>query len=147
MHYIRVRCPVCAVQNQISDIKQHLKPRCGKCGESLDIRDFVVPVELGDTTLDTFLQSTKLPVLVDFFSPTCGPCAALAPLLDNMARQFLGRLVVAKVDPGKNPGCAAHFHIHGVPTLIFFKNGKEIEQLVGLPDKNHLQAKMEYYAL
>lgn len=146
MNYIRVRCSACATLNQISDRKQHLKARCGKCREAISIGAHAVPVVLDDTSMDAFLQSTGLPVLVDFFSPICGPCTTLAPLLDSLAKQFLGRVVVAKVDTGMNPGCTAHFHIKGVPTLIFFKDGREVEQLVGLPDKNHLLAKMEYYA-
>ena len=96
--------------------------------------------------MDEFLQAAKLPVLVDFFSPTCGPCSSLAPLLDSMARQFFGRIILAKVDSSSNPGCAAHFQIRGVPTLIFFKNGRKVEEMVGLPDISHLKAKMEYYA-
>jgi len=53
---------------------------------------------------------------------------------------------VAKVDTSKNPGSSAHFQIRGVPTLVFFKNGRVVEQMVGLPEANHLQAKMEYFA-
>lgn len=146
MGAIIVICDGCAAKNKISDMKQHLHPRCGKCRKALDIRDHAVPIDLGDASLDEFLKAAQLPVLVDFFSPTCGPCASLAPLLVSLARQFLGRILVAKVDTSKNPGCAAHFHIRGVPTLIFFKNGRELEQIVGLPDTSHLQAKMEYYA-
>lgn len=146
MASIIVTCGACAAKNKISDMKQHLHPRCGKCKEILDIKSHAVPIELGDAGMDEFLQAAKLPVLVDFFSPTCGPCASLAPILGSLTKQFLGRILVAKVDTSKNPGCAAHFQIRGVPTLIFFKSGRELEQIVGLPDANHLKAKMEYYA-
>ena len=145
MGAIIVKCSKCEVKNKIADMKQHLQPRCGKCREILEIGSHAVPVELGDATMDEFLQSAELPVCVDFFSPTCGPCASLAPLVDNMARQFFGKVIVAKVDTSINPGCSAHFQIRGVPTLIFFKNGKVVEQIVGLPEVNHLKAKMEYY--
>jgi thioredoxin 2 len=101
---------------------------------------------LGDATLHDFLQGAKLPVLVDFFSPTCGPCASLAPLLDNLTRQFFGKMIVVKVDTSKHLGCASHFQIRGVPTLIFFKDGRILDQIVGLPDVNHLKAKMAYFA-
>lgn len=146
MGSIIVRCSACGAKNKISDVKQHLHPRCGKCREPLDVKSHAVPVDLGDGSLDEFLQAAKLPVLVDFFSPTCGPCASLAPLLESLARQFHGRIIVAKVDTSKNPGCSAHFQIRGVPTLIFFKNGRVAEQMVGLPEAGHLKAKMEYFA-
>jgi thioredoxin-like negative regulator of GroEL len=63
-----------------------------------------------------------------------------------LARQFFERIIVAKVDTSKNPGCSAHFQIRGVPTLVFFKNGRVVEQMVGLPEASHLKAKMEYFA-
>jgi len=146
MGSITIKCPACETKNKISDIKQHLHLRCGKCRQSLDMRSHVVPVDLGDASMDAFLQVANLPVLVDFYSPTCGPCARLSPLLDSFARQFLGRIIVAKVDTSKNPGCSAHFQIRGVPTLIFFKNGRAVEQILGLPDANQLKVKMEYFA-
>jgi thioredoxin len=146
MGSIIVRCQTCETKNKIDEMHQHLHPRCGKCREILEIRHYVVPVALGDATLDEFLRAAKLPVLVDFFSPTCGPCASLAPHLDNLARQFFGKMIVAKVDGSKHPGCISHFQIRGVPTLIFFKNGRVLEKIVGLPDTNHLKAKMAYFA-
>jgi thioredoxin 2 len=146
MQSIIVKCAACEAKNRISAAQQHLHPRCGKCKKSLDIQSHVVPVDLGDSSMDEFLQAANLPVLVDFFSPTCGPCASLAPLLDGLTRQFFGRIIVAKVDTGKNPGCSAHYQVRGVPTLIFFKKGRVVEQMVGLPDANHLKAKMEYFA-
>ena len=145
MDYILVKCSACGVQNRIADSKQHLLPRCGKCKETLNLKEHVVPVDLGDGTLDAFLQTATLPVVVDFYSPSCGPCTSLAPLLARLTRQFFGKIIVAKVDTGKNPGCSAHFRIRGVPTLIFFKNGQILEEIVGLPDAGLLQAKMDYY--
>jgi thioredoxin 2 len=146
MSAIIVRCPACSTKNRIADTKQHQHPRCGKCGEEIAMDHYAVPVVLGDATMNDFLQSEKLPILVDFFSPTCGPCATLAPIIDNLARQFLGKVILAKVDITHNPGCTSHFKVRGVPTLIFLKDGRQVEQIVGLPDRKHLLAKLEYYA-
>lgn len=146
MPAIIVRCPTCSTQNRIADTKQHQSPRCGKCGEKIAMSNDAVPVILGDATLDTFLQSAKLPILIDFFSPTCGPCATLAPVIDQVARQFLGKVIVAKVDIDQNPGCTVHFKIRGVPTLLVFKDGKQVDQIVGLPNQRHLLDKLMYYA-
>lgn len=146
MAAIIVRCPACSTQNRIADTKQHQSPRCGKCKEKIAMHNHAVPVVLGDATLDEFLQSAELPILVDFFSTTCGPCTTLAPIIDQVARQFLGKVIVAKVDINQNPGCKAHFKIRGVPTLLVFKDGKQVEQLVGLPSQQHLLDKLSYYA-
>lgn len=138
-------CPACGAKNRVAGTKQHLGPKCGKCSEQLDIRDVAIPVSLGDKIMDSFIQSVQLPVLVDFFSPSCGPCTTLTPVIDNLAKEYWGRVIIAKVDTSINPGSAAFHQIKGVPTLIFFKNGKKVEEIVGLPDKAHLQAKLDYY--
>ncbi|MFH0783922.1 MAG: thioredoxin domain-containing protein [Pseudomonadota bacterium] len=145
MGAVVIQCAKCETKNKVADVKQHLQPRCGKCKEPLDVKSHAVPVELGDATMDAFLQAARLPVCVDFFSPTCGPCKSLAPVLDDLTRQFFGKVIVAKVDTSKNPGCATHFQIRGVPTLLFFQKGKMVEQIVGLPEPGHLKAKMTYY--
>ncbi len=145
MGEVVIKCAKCETKNKVVDVKQHLQPRCGKCKEPLEIKSRAIPVELGDATMDAFLQAAALPVCVDFFSPTCGPCRSLAPVLDDLTRQFFGKVIVAKVDTSKNPGCATHYQIRGVPTLLFFKKGKVVDQIVGLPETGHLKAKMTYY--
>lgn len=139
-------CGECEGRNRIPDVKQHLKVRCGKCKELLDVEPYAISVILSDNDMDAFIKSCELPVMVDFFSPACGPCRTLAPFLEKMAREFFGRLIVAKVDTTRNPGCAAYYKITGVPTLIFFQGGKRVDQIVGLPELGHLQAKLRYYA-
>ena len=146
MTAIIVTCPACAAKNRIADTKQHLGPNCGKCKEKLDIKKDAIPIALGDKTMDSFIKSVKLPVLVDFFSPNCGPCTTLGPVLDNLTKQYFGKIIIAKVDTSQNPGCGAHYNIRGVPTLLFLKDGKVVEEMVGLPDKSHLLAKLDYYS-
>lgn len=146
MDSVVVTCTDCGAKNKIPETKQHLNPRCGKCKKPIDMAPHAVPVHLTDADMDAFLQAASLPVLVDFFSPTCGPCQALAPQLDRLAGEFLGRLIIAKVDTSRNPGCAAHFQIRGVPTLLVFRNGVVVDQLVGLPEPSHLRDKLNYWA-
>lgn len=146
MNTIIVKCSACGAKNRVADTKQHLGPLCGACGEKVDVRSFAVPVLLGDATMDKFIRSVKLPVMVDFFSKSCGPCATLMPIIDSMARQYLGKVIIAKVDAGNNPGCTAHHRIKGVPTLIFFKDGEAVDEIVGVPERSHLQAKLDYYS-
>jgi thioredoxin 2 len=146
MDAIIAKCHECGAKNRIAAGKQHLRPRCGKCGAQIEISGVAVPVAIGDNTMDSFINSVKLPVMVDFFSPTCGPCTTLMPFIDAMAGQYLGKVIIAKVDTSRNPGCAAHYRIKGVPTLIFFKSGRVVEEMVGLPDKIQLRAKLDYYS-
>jgi thioredoxin len=104
----------------------------------------VMPVELTDGNMDAYVKSSKLPVLVDFFSPTCGPCITLAPVLKTLAKKFHRKVVIATVDTSRSPGCSAFYQIKGVPTLIFFKNGDIIDQITGLPDLSLLESKLDY---
>ena len=146
MANIVVSCSECGTKNRIPDVKQHQAPQCGKCKALLQMKEFVVPVELTDGNMDGYVKNEKLPVVVDFYSPTCGPCITLAPVLGTLAKKFYKRVVVATVDTSKNPGCGAFYKIKGVPTLIFFKNGKIVDQITGLPDVGLLESKMEYFS-
>jgi thioredoxin 2 len=146
MESIVVNCRNCGTKNRIRLDKQHLGPRCGKCGSSLDLQGFGAVVPLGDDSLDGFLRSTRQPILVDFYSPTCGPCQTLAPMLEELAKSYVGKVVIGKVDTSANPGCSAHFRIRAVPTLMFFKEGGKVDELVGLPDIKQLRGKLDYWS-
>jgi thioredoxin 2 len=146
MDALIVTCPGCGTKNRIAENRQHHGPRCGRCGEKLDIRRQARPVELDDASLEFFVGSAGLPVVLDFYSPTCGPCQSLAPLLASLAGEYLGRVIIAKIDTSRNGSGASRYGIRGVPTLVFFQNGKEIDRLVGLPDSGTLRAKLESVA-
>ena len=85
------------------------------------------------------LQSDK-PVLVDYWAEWCGPCKMIAPVLEDMAKEYAGRLTVAKLDIDANPGITSQFGIRGIPTLILFKGGKPHAQKVGALSKSQLAA-------
>jgi thioredoxin 2 len=146
MSNIVVPCSDCGAKSRIPDMKQHLSPKCGKCKAALEVKDHVVPVELTDGNMDGFIKAEKLPVLVDFFSPTCGPCSTLAPVLRNLTKKYYKKMIVSTVDTSRNPGCAAYYKIKGVPTLIFFNKGEILEQITGFPDVTLLESKMQYYS-
>ena len=146
MNNIIVACSKCGTKNRIPADKQHLGPTCGKCKNAISLITAAVPVELDDAAFAGFISRATKPVMVDFFSPTCGPCRMLAPVIETMARKFYGRVIIAKLDTSRNQAAAAQYRITGVPTLLFFRNGKLVEQVTGTLPEQELARLLERLA-
>jgi thioredoxin 2 len=99
-------------------------------------------IELSDQNFQQVVAGSGMPVLVDFYSPTCGPCHALAPVIEQLAAEYSGRAVICKLDTSRHQMTAAQFQIRGVPTLIFFKNGQPVDQVVGAVPAQELQQRL-----
>lgn len=98
---------------------------------------------LTDETFEQQVIKSDKPVLVDFWAEWCGPCRMLAPTVDALASEFDGRMVVAKLNIDDHPMTPTRFNIRGIPTLLLFKGGKVVEQVVGLVDKGTLKRVIE----
>ena len=96
-------------------------------------------VHVSDATFDQEVLNSELPVLVDFWAEWCGPCKMIAPVLDELADQFDGKLKIAKVDVDANPDIPPKFGIRGIPTLIVFKDGNAEATKVGALSKTQLE--------
>ena len=94
--------------------------------------------EVSDSSFDSEVLKSGVPVLVDFWAPWCGPCKSIAPVLEELAGQFVGKIKVVKVNVDDNPHTPTQFNVKGIPNLVFFKNGKVIEQIVGAVPKEQL---------
>ncbi|MGB5105281.1 MAG: thioredoxin [Candidatus Zixiibacteriota bacterium] len=100
---------------------------------------------VSDATFEAEVVNSSVPVIVDFWAEWCGPCRMIAPILDEIAASYAGRLKVVKVDVDSNSQTASQFSVMSIPTLLFFKNGKVQDQVVGALPKKMLQEKVEKF--
>jgi thioredoxin 1 len=96
-------------------------------------------VEVNDAAFEEEVIKSKLPVLVDFWAPWCGPCRMIAPIVEEIAESYAGRLKVAKLNVDNNQETTMKFGIRSIPTLILFKDGRAIDQIIGAVPKSQLE--------
>jgi thioredoxin 1 len=99
--------------------------------------------EVSDATFDQEVLKSEQPVLVDFWAVWCGPCKAIAPIVDGLAAAFAGKLKVAKVNVDENGATPSRYGIRGIPALLFFKNGQVVDQVVGYRPQNEIEEKVK----
>ena len=128
MSSIRV-CASCGAENRIPDPRLGQRGKCGAC--KAELAPDGKPVDVGAKRFEGAVLGAKVPVLVDFWSPTCPPCRMLAPELEKLARKKSGALLVAKVDTHSEPALAHRYGIEVVPTMILFEDGREVRRITG----------------
>jgi thioredoxin 1 len=96
--------------------------------------------EVSDGSFDADVIKAGVPVLVDFWAPWCGPCKSIAPVLEELANEYSGKIKVVKLNVDDNPQTPTHYNVRGIPNLVFFKAGAVVEQIVGAVPKDQLVA-------
>ncbi|MDT8317334.1 MAG: thioredoxin [bacterium] len=94
---------------------------------------------ISDDNFEAEVLSSEIPVLVDFWATWCGPCKAIAPIIDELAAEYIGQIKVGKVNVDENPKTPGKYGVRGIPTLILFKGGEIVEQVVGAVPKSQLE--------
>jgi len=133
-------CASCGKKNKIRPSPSGA-PHCGSCGKPLPWL-----VEATDATFDLEAQAGPA-VVVDLWAPWCGPCRYVSPILEELSRDYAGRLKVVKVNVDENPETAMRFQAFSIPTMVVIKNGRQVDRIVGAMPKSQLSIRLTPYLL
>ena len=103
----------------------------------------IKPAAVTDSNFDQMVLQAKTPVLVDFWAPWCRPCLMVAPVLDELAGEYDGKLSIMRMDIDQNPKMAAKYNVMSIPTLLIFKQGKPVSHMVGFRPKADLKRNLD----
>jgi thioredoxin 2 len=135
-----VKCPRCGTKNRIPKSRLNEGPVCGKCRSPLKPAGSPgIPINVTDQSFSQEVISHPGPVLVDCWAPWCGPCRMVAPVLEQLAAEYQGRVKIAKLNVDENPVISSRYGIQSIPTMLIFKNGNQINKLVGALPKQEIE--------
>ena len=101
------------------------------------------PIHVNDNEFEEKVLKSSLPVVVDFWAPWCGPCRMVAPILEELAKEYDGKIIVAKVNTDENPNWAMKYGVQGIPTMLFVKNGQIADRIVGAYPKPMIRQRID----
>lgn len=101
------------------------------------------PIHVTDEAFEQEVLQSRNPVVVDFWAPWCGPCRMVGPILDDLAKQYAGKITIAKINTDENPQRAMEYGVQGIPTILFVKGGEEVDRIVGAGSVETYQGKID----
>jgi thioredoxin 2 len=129
-----VPCESCGTKNRVAAAARG-RPQCARCHSAL-----AWVVDADDATFGQFADAASLPVLVDMWAPWCGPCRQVSPVLEQLAREYAGRLKLVKVNSDVSPSTSSRFEVQAIPTLLLMKGGAVLARQVGAAPVSTLRA-------
>ena len=135
-----VACPTCGTKNRVDPTRQAV---CGKCRSPLAVE--VSPLIVTDQNFAAEVEKSPLPVLIDFWAAWCGPCRMVAPVIEQLAKELSGKVRVGKLDVDANQATAGRFRVQSIPSLLIFKDGKEVDRVVGVQSKEAILQRLQAY--
>lgn len=136
MSNVTIACQFCRTLNTIDLERIDQRPRCAECGKPFLLDR---PVRVEEEHFDTTVLTADVPVLVDFYADWCAPCRMMAPILDEIARDTAGRLLVAKVDTDRAPRIGMRYGIRSIPFFARFEKGQLVKNVVGAVGRDGLK--------
>jgi len=145
METVIITCPQCQAKNRVPVHKLGQTAKCGKCGMTFSTPATVAdsPVVVTDATFEREVLQSPVPVLMDIWAPWCGPCRMIAPVVEELAKEFAGRAKVVKLNSDENQRVPSQYQIQGIPTLLLFKNGQLVDRIVGAVPKPTILQKLK----
>ena len=133
--FTHIVCPYCNGTNRLPSNKISQDVKCGRCKKPIfDTK----PITLTTDNISQHLEKNDIPVMIDFWAPWCGPCKVMGPNFEQASRNFKTKVRFAKVNTEDQQSLGAHFNIRSIPTLVLFKEGKEVDRVSGALDANAL---------
>ena len=139
---MRVICPNCLSINNVPKKDSYLKANCGKCKESLLNNK---PINLTNANFDEVVVNSEIPVIVDFWAPWCGPCKMFAPIFNETSKKYPLKAVFAKVNTEVEQTLGSKYNIKSIPTLVIYKNAREVKRVSGALDPLRLSNLINEY--
>ena len=144
-----IACSSCGTKNRVplEKVEAGLEPICGNCQEPLSVSSAssasTHPLTFTDDNFCDLVEQSELPVLVDMWAEWCGPCRMIAPAIEQLATELAGRVVVGKMNIDENPDTPSRFGVRSIPTLLVFKDGMEVDRLIGLMPKQTILERLK----
>jgi len=133
--FTHIVCPYCNGTNRLPSDKINENAKCGRCKKHIFN---TLPIELTTENIDQHIKKNDIPVVIDFWAPWCGPCKMMGPNFEQASSNFKTRVRFAKVNTEDQQSLGGFFNIRSIPTLVLFKNGKELDRVSGALDANQL---------